>query len=463
MNYEEAVAYMSGRLRLGIKLGNARIEEICARLKYPERQYKTIHVAGTKGKGSTTALTAAILQAHGFNVGGYFSPYVYDLRERIQINGKPIEPEFFASVVTTLCPHIAEVETSPLGAVTEFELKTLAAFLAFAEAKMDWAAIEVGIGGRLDATNVVQPTACVITNIGLDHTEMLGNTYAAIAGEKAGIIKSGIPCITATEEPSALEVIIRTAAERDAPLIRVEQGDSEHPTAQPNLVRWEPVSLAADSALSEIHFAPFRVALEKEVLGPFEMRMGGIYQRVNATCAIVAVAKAFEKEGMALNPDAIAKGLLTAALPGRLAMVQLEKGPLVVMDGAHNGMAAQALCGSVEALKQRNGLKKGILVIGMVGGHEPDEVLSGLVSLYNKVYACRPKWRKAQPVETIADAARKLIEEVEVIEDVQNALAAALSEADEDTLVLLTGSFYTVGEVPPQRIEEIWQSLPSPN
>ena len=192
---------MSGLIRFGWKLGNERMEALCTRLGNPQKRYRVIHVAGTKGKGSTTALTAGILQDQGHRVGAYFSPYVYDGRERIQVDGEMIGREDFSQLVTLVRPHIEALAATDHGQTTEFELKTVLAFLYFAETNVDFACIEVGIGGRLDATNVVAPTVTVITNIGLDHTDLLGDTHAKIAVEKAGIIKPGVPCITATANP----------------------------------------------------------------------------------------------------------------------------------------------------------------------------------------------------------------------------------------------------------------------
>src|SRR5579862_460286 len=167
MDYESALNYMQGLVRFGWKLGNERFTELCARLGNPQDRYRVVHVAGTKGKGSTTALASAILQEAGFRVGAYYSPYVYDVRERVQVNAEMISQEQFAELVTLARPHIEEIAGTELGQVTEFELKTLVGFLHFARLNVQYACIEVGIGGRLYATNIVNPAVTVITNIGL--------------------------------------------------------------------------------------------------------------------------------------------------------------------------------------------------------------------------------------------------------------------------------------------------------
>ena len=234
MDFEASLRYMDGLLRFGWKLGNERFTELCRRLGDPQDRYAVLHITGTKGKGSTTALAAGILRAAGFRTGAYFSPYVYDPCERVQVNGALIPRADFARLVTQIRPHVEALAQTEFGQTTEFELKTALGFCWFAEQNVDYACVEVGLGGRLDATNIVKPLVTVITNIGLDHTQILGDTHALIAAEKAGIIKPGVPCITATDHPDALDVIARIAQERNAPLAFVRRGDATTPTSGHN-------------------------------------------------------------------------------------------------------------------------------------------------------------------------------------------------------------------------------------
>jgi len=443
MEFEEALHYMEGLIRFGWKLGNARFEALCARFGNPQDRFAVVHVAGTKGKGSTTALTAVILRAAGYRVGAYFSPYVFDVRERVQIDGAPIPREDFARLVTQARPEIEALAQTEFGHTTEFELKTLLGFLYFAERNVDFAAIEVGIGGRLDATNIVRPQVTVITNIGLDHTGILGETHGLIASEKAGIIKRGIPCFTATEHPEARAVIERIAEEREAPLIRVRRGAATQATDNATEVHWD---LATER---DPHTAPVSIATPTRCYRDLPVRLGGIYQRGNAALAVAAAERAMAARGRALPEEAVREALATTTLPGRLSLVPLPDGPLLVLDGAHNALAAEALAGPVAALRAQYGLERLFLVIGMVGGHAPEGMLAPLAPHAERIYICQPNWKRAQPAEEIAEVARTYPAQIEVIPAVPAAVQAALDAADRKTLVLVTGSFYTVGEVPP--------------
>jgi dihydrofolate synthase/folylpolyglutamate synthase len=433
MTFEEALAYMQDLRRFGIKLGNERFEALLARLGDPHRRYGIAHVAGTKGKGSTTVMIAGALRVLGFHVGGYYSPYVYDVRERVQVDGEMIPPEDFARQVTEIAPHVEALEKTPLGQTTEFELKTAVGFRYFAERAVDFAAVEVGLGGRLDATNVVTPLACVITNIGLDHTHILGDTHEKIAVEKAGIIKPGIPIVTATDEPDALAVICRTAHERAAPLVRALPGA---PDLRP--------------APDEIHFFPagktFTVRTPERDYPRLRLRLRGDYQRINAACAVGALEAMAKARGFEPDPDAVREGLARAYLPGRLEIV--HRRPLVLMDGAHNAMAARALAGEIA----RFSYHRLLLVVGMIAGHGPEEVLAALAPPASKVYATQPTWTKGLPASAIAEAARPYCPDVQTLTPPLEAARAALADAGPDDLVLITGSFYVVGDVRPEEL-----------
>lgn len=448
MNFEEALGYMEGLLRFGWRLGNERFEALCELLGNPQRRYPIIHVAGTKGKGSTTAIAAAILQAQGYRVGSYFSPYVYYPCERVQVNGCMIPRDDFARIVSFIRPHMEALAETDMGQTTEFELKTAIGFVYFAEQKVDFVCLEVGLGGRLDATNIVEPLVTVITNIGLDHTQILGDTHALIAIEKAGIIKAGVACFTAVDNLEALTEIQGIAAERDAPLTQVKQIPCSNNNPHQDTEADRSIMWFAENDIPDLtHFSPFTISTTRNKYKHLEMHMGGVYQRANAACAVGAVEEALSISGAALYEKSVRTGLATAELPGRLSISKSHNKALVVMDGAHNEMAAQALIGPVRALCRQHQIKRVHLVIGMLTGHSHLDFLKGLDGIADRITVCQPKWKRAVPVEEMAAAAREVCDDVRVIPSVRMAAKSALEEADAQDMVLITGSFYTVGEV----------------
>ncbi len=432
MSYDEALAYLNGRLRLGVKLGNDRFLALLARLGDPQARLNVVHIAGTKGKGSTTAMAASVLREAGYKVGAYLSPYVYDVRERIQINGEMIPRAHFARWVSRIAPHVTALEETEHGPTTEFELKTAVGLCWLAEQAVDWAVLEVGLGGRLDATNVIPaPAVTVITNIGLDHTEILGETLGLIAGEKAGIVKPGVPCVTGVPVGGeAWDVILRVCRERNAPLLAltppVTDGDG------------------------------FTLTTPRRTLAGLHLRLGGAFQQWNAAAALAAL-DAIDPDLLApISEDAARRGLEAAWLPGRLQTV--SRRPAVVVDVAHNAVSAEALA---DALRDQFGAgrpqRRLTLVVGLSRQHDPTPFLAPLAALNPvRLIATMPAFRP-RPAAEVADAARGLgISTVEVVESsVADAARAALTSLEPDDLLCVTGSFYTVGDLPPA----LWDTL----
>jgi dihydrofolate synthase/folylpolyglutamate synthase len=410
VNFEQSVAYLSGLLQFGIRLDRERFVELLRRVGNPHQQLRCIHVAGTNGKGSTTTFIASILQAAGYSVGAYLSPYVFDLRERIQMNGAMIPKADFARWVETLRTPIEEIAAgTELGSTTEFELKTAVAFCWLAEQQVDFAVVEVGIGGRLDATNIIPPPLVgVITSIGLDHQSLLGDTLAKIAGEKAGIIKQGtLACITAVPPGEALDVIAGKSAAEGVPLRTVGPADA----------------------------VSFPLALR----GPF--------QRTNAAVACAAV-RVLQENGTAVIPEsAILDGLAQAVLPGRF-QTTLPGDPALVLDVAHNEDGARVL---VEALRSDFPRRRCRFVVGMSRNHDPELFLRELAPLAGggKIVVTAPRFRP-KPVEEIAEAARAVGLEPQIIEPTSAAIVRTWEEAEPGDVVVVTGSFYVVGETPPE-------------
>lgn len=398
MQFEEAVAYVHSLGETDMKLGLERFTALCERLGNPQEKLRTIHVAGTNGKGSVTAMVSSILKHAGYKVGSYYSPFVYDIRERFQINSEMISKEDFTRLVNFIRPHAVALAETEHGHPTEFEIKTAIAFLYFVEQGVDFAVLEVGLGGRLDATNIVNPLVSVITNVSLDHMDRLGDTIAEIAGEKAGIIKRNVPLVTAAEG-EALDVIRRACEERNSELRLV------HP-----------------------------------LNGDLKLGMKGEFQQINAATAIKAVEILREK-GINISEEAVRTGLEKAYLPGRLEV--LREKPTLMIDGAHNLDGAQKL---IHALKEWFTYDKLILVMGMVSGHSVEDVVGTLAPHADKFITTAPQSIRAASAASITEVAEKHCTDVEQVEPVSEAVRRALEIAGEDDLICVTGSFYTIGE-----------------
>lgn len=442
LTYEQALDYLSGLIKFGIKFGLERFSELCRRMGNPQEQLKAVHVGGTNGKGSTCTFITSILRAAGYTVGTYLSPYVYDVRERIQLNGDMISKEDFTALMSEMIPVIEAVGKTELGQVTEFEAKTLMAFLYFARKNVDIAVIEVGMGGRYDATNLVHPIVSVITNVSLDHTERLGDTIPKIAWDKAGIAKPGAPLVTAADD-EAWPTIHDTARQQGVQQIwRVMQSGYDLPAGSP----------APDVAVYfEGKDGEVTIDLPDSKVGPVSLRLAGDFQITNAATAAAAVAAIptsslpiphLPNSALRIPHSAFDRGLSSAYLPGRLEV--LRRRPTVVIDAAHNPDGAKNLARSIPKLFNYRRL---ILVIGMLSTHSAEEVLDILAPLADEIIATKSQWMKARPAHEVAEAALKHTQNVRIIEPVPAAVESAMESAAEDDLVLVTGSFYTIGEV----------------
>jgi dihydrofolate synthase/folylpolyglutamate synthase len=427
MNYTEALGYTTSLVKFGIQLGLERFQELLRRVGSPHTAFRAVHVAGTNGKGSTTTLIAAVLREAGYRTACYLSPHLFDFRERIQIDGVPIPPEAFARQVARLKPEIEALAQDPrYGQTTEFELITAAAFGYFAEQKVDVAVLEVGLGGRLDATNVIPPPlVAVITSIGFDHQEVLGHSLRQIAREKAGILKPGVPVVTGVTQPEALQAIEETAHGLGCTLHTVAKAApayARYTTDASGLSLWWPGR-------------PLR-GLRLALRGPF--------QQANAAMAATAL-RILAEQGLAIPEEVLRRGLEQARLPGRFQVLRLGPPPRVlVLDVAHNQDGARALA---EALKATFPERKGLFVVGMKANHDPVEFLPPLRDRIDRLWVSQPR-HSPRPVEELLAVARGLGLEVEALPDIPQALARALAQAEPEQPVVLTGSLLTVGELP---------------
>ncbi|MCE5314130.1 MAG: folylpolyglutamate synthase/dihydrofolate synthase family protein [Armatimonadota bacterium] len=431
LTYEQALDYLDGLLKFGIKFGLERITALSEALGNPHRDLRVIHVGGTNGKGSTATFIQTILSEAGYRTALYTSPYVRDLRERIQIDGRMIGREEFAEIISEIKPAADKIGQTDLGPVTEFEVKTMAAYLYFARMHVDFAVMEVGMGGRFDATNIVEPYVAVITNVSLDHTERLGDTVDKIAFEKAGIIKTGCTLVTAVDDEEAWQVILKQARHEGAEVWRIISSHARKATSPSPDVQFKYTTKENGFSMRgpEIQL----IGLKPGLVGQF--------QHANAATAIAAVL-ALEKYEVRVPVPAIRAGIAYAYIPGRVET--LQDNPKVIVDGAHNPAAARSLA---RAIRENYSYDRLILVIGMLSTHPCEGVLARLAPIASTVIATQSGWSKALPADVLEKEARKHCENVENVSNVSDAVKRALDIANTNDLVLVTGSFYTIGEV----------------
>ncbi len=406
-----------------------RISRLLERLGNPHLATPTVHVAGTKGKGSTAAMITSILSAAGHRVGLYTSPSLHTVTERVRIGMEPIEREDFASLVERMWPEVEWVgEQGGFGPLMYFEFLTALAFLHFRETECDFQVIEVGLGGRLDATNVVQPAVSVITSISLDHTSILGGTLPLIASEKAGIIKESIPVVVAPQNDEAMDTIVQTAKEHGSSIVDVG-----------NALAWQPRS-------SDLEGQSFNVRGGRD---SYEVTLPliGEHQQENAATAI-AVAETLVAGEHALSKETILDGLRNVRWPGRFQVLRRENPPVIV-DGAHNPYSMHRL---VEAIVRHVDYEHLFVVFGAVSGHSALGMLEELATLDPTVIAVQSRHPKAATVEEIAEAAQVAGVSMALEHGgVGIATRRALSLATNEDAVIGTGSLSVVGEM----IEEL--------
>jgi dihydrofolate synthase / folylpolyglutamate synthase len=402
-----------------------RMDELLAKLGDPHLKARTVHIAGTKGKGSTSAMIASVLTAAGYHTGLYTSPHLVDIRERIRVDGKLISKDELLKLTVRLKPEVEAVNTAArYGRLTTFEVLTALGFLYFAEKKVDFQVIEIGLGGRLDATNVVKPEVCAITTLGLDHTDVLGSTLGLIAAEKAGIIKPGIPVVSASQEPEAAGVIAAACQNLHTPLIRVGREITYSGLGQSDA---------------------FQTVEIKGRLGVYKLDLPllGRFQQENAAVALGVIEVLIER-GAKINAAQIDKGFRSVHWPGRFQ--QIHKHPDIIIDGAHNPQAARELARALKDFSTDKKYEKRILVIGSSSDKDYPGVALELAPLFELVLATRSRHPRALSPEALAAEFRKRGREVRTSESVAEALNTAVKIAGRNGLVCATGSLFIVGE-----------------
>ena len=397
MTYAEAIQFLYGLRLFGAKLGLENTHQLAALAGNPQEQLRFIHIAGTNGKGSTCAMFESIYRAAGLRVGLFTSPHLVSFRERIQVNRELISEAEVVRLVSEMQPRLA---TFPVAYhPTFFEVITVMALSYFAKEKCDLVIWETGLGGRLDATNIVTPLASVITNIGLDHQQWLGDTLAEIAAEKAGIIKPGIPALTAAQEPDALAVIDATAQKNGSPFIQV----------------------APHHASRISHHA-----------------LVGEHQQLNAVLALATVD--LLQPQIPVSAAQIQSGLASVNWPGRFQIIRRPGRKTIVLDGAHNPAGVEVLAA---ALKSQFPGAQPTLILGMLADKDWRPMCTRLAQLAARVVTVPVGSNRTAAAEDLAAACREQLPETT---EVCSSLAEALSKTEHESLVVIAGSLYLVGE-----------------
>lgn len=437
--YHEAIAYIDSFITGPAESGRgpeerarewgarmARMAHFMALLGNPHQQFVSVHVGGTCGKGSTCAFIAAILRAAGYRVGLHTTPYLQTPIEKLEIDGAYAAPQAVAALVEWAKPRVAQANAESLyGPVAYGQLWVGLTLAYFAQQRVDVGVIEVGVGGRYDYTNILQPAVAAITNVELDHLTSLGPTIEDIARHKAGIVKPGISVVTGARQPEALAVIEAECREKRASLRRL--GQEVH-------YRVREVTQAG---------GVFDYRSDIGALDDLEVTLLGEHQMANAALA-VALAEALDGSGTAVPERAIREGLRAARIPGRLEIVQRE--PTVVLDGAHNPEKARCLA---VALRQLWPHRRLILVLGVLASKDVGDILVELVPHADLVIATAPQviGKPSTPPEDLARVVRRLGTSAQVEPEPRAAIERAVALARTDDLVCVTGSLYLVGAV----------------
>jgi dihydrofolate synthase/folylpolyglutamate synthase len=424
-SYQETVNYLFALQKHGVKLGLENSNTLMEIMGSPHRKIRTVHVGGTNGKGSTAICIASILQAAGYRVGLYTSPHLVSFTERIRINGVAISESDVVTLARTvrdayrsLKRHDASGEISP----TFFEVTTAIAFRYFADHAVDIAVIEVGMGGRLDSTNVIRPLVSVITNIDLEHTEFLGTTIEQIAGEKAGIIKPEVPLVTGARQPGVIELFERDAAAKGAVVYRLQR----HFWPE-NCVR-EASQVFDYRGLTSVYRG-------------LRLHLIGRHQVDNACLALAAI-ECLGNTGIVVDESALRSGLEQARWEGRMELVARQ--PDTFLDGAHNPASARALAGTIRELKPS--YRRLVLIIGILGDKDYHGILAELLPLADHVVVTMPQYSRALDIGLLAKEVQMLHASVDVAGTVGEAIERSREKASADDLVLVTGSLYVVGD-----------------
>jgi dihydrofolate synthase/folylpolyglutamate synthase len=430
MNYAQAIDYINGYTdyeKIGMPHDPAfydlrRVDELLSILGDPQQKAASVHITGTNGKGSVAIMLSSALTAAGYSCGLYTSPHLHSWRERIRIDGEPISEDELAKLVSDLRPYVEEVnKRATYGELTTFEFLTCLAFAHFGKKRVDFQVLEVGMGGKFDATSVITPRVAIITTIGLDHTDVLGDTVAQIAAEKGGIIKPGVTVVSSPQPPQAAEVIAQTCAERGSRLLTVGKD-----------ITWHNIRADLDGQRFEVAGRQGQYELFVPLLGE--------HQVTNAAVAVAAL-EVLTEQGYKIPAQKIADGLAKVEWPGRFQV--LRRKPLVVVDGAHNIDAVRGMKHSIERYLD---FERAILVMGASGDKNIEAVIAELAPVFDEVIITRSRHPRAMAPALLAAEFSRHNKKARIADDVPAALSQALAMAGEKDLVCLAGSLFIVGE-----------------
>lgn len=462
MSSPDVLRYIYDLQQFGIKFGLLNTRQILKAIGDPHLGLNVIHVAGTNGKGSTASMVSAILKSAGYRVGLYTSPHLVDLSERFQINGTPISKERLtreAGEIKRAIDHITFSESYP----TYFEALTCLAFSYFSKEQVDFAIMEVGMGGRLDATNVCMPRMAVITNISLDHQEYLGNTLDEIAGEKAGIIKPGCPVVCGVEEHDIMTVIAARCRAMDATLYNISElynykevfpvaRTTSYAGKDPAKDKWgmdingdiSPINPEKYQVKSERVVPKINIYRNKRHYLTIKTALQGRFQIKNIL-TVLEVIERLKAQGITIDKAMIREGLRHTTWPGRMQLI--SRRPFMILDGAHNPEAAASI---MEAIKAQFKYRALILVLGILRDKDILGICNALISRADKIILTSPKYKRASSVEELQEIIKDHIDiegkECLLVPEITGALKMAKEIASREDLILVTGSLYTVGE-----------------
>ena len=423
--YDTTVNYLYSLQKHGIKLGLSNTEKLMEILGNPHESFHSVHIAGTNGKGSTATAIASILKESGFNVGLFTSPHLVSFTERIRINGQRISEDDVIDIAFEVRRSISGKDLNP----TFFEFVTAMAFYYFAQNNVDWAVVETGMGGRLDATNVIHPQITLITNISLDHSEFLGSSISDITFEKAGIIKPRVPVITASEVP---EVISQLSGIAD------NSGADTHIYSRD----FKGTLLEIDDKKITMDYSGY--STHRNLAVP----VSGHYQLYNI-CMAIRACEILRKNGVPISDGSVRNGLRNLKLEGRLERV--SDSPPIFIDGAHNPEASGSLADCVRKLFPDKNI---FIIAGIMGDKDIRDILAPLLNIADSIVLTKPGYDRSASPEKLRVLARDIINTgtsgspslIESTSTVAEALDLAKSRCDENSIILVTGSFYTIGE-----------------